>query len=237
MTDPITTPAEMREAAALLPCPFCGGSNAHISPVKRGDKHRMYPLVRCMDCYLDLPGQNGDYSTDGRTAIAAWNRRALPVAKPERPAEGLLRGAREALAMVQAEPAPVAVRVKPLVWQMEDGRQDDCPKWIADVDAKRYEVFKAWWGDQDKWGFVALGEFYHTEDAAKAAAEADHAVRVLSQIEALPAAQVRAEALREAARECDKLAGDPRMYGAERRRAAGQCAATIRAMIEKEPNE
>lgn len=43
-------------------------------------------------------------------------------------------------------------------------------------------------------------------------------------------AEVRREALDEAAKACDRLASDPRMYNADRRKAAGQCAAAIRAM-------
>lgn len=97
MTDQITTPAQMREAAALLPCPFCGSNNAIVLTVKRGDEHRMYPLVRCIGCYLDMPGQNGDYSTDGRTAIAAWNRRALPVAEQQEVRDKALEDAAQAV--------------------------------------------------------------------------------------------------------------------------------------------
>ena len=39
-----------------------------------------------------------------------------------------------------------------------------------------------------------------------------------------------ARGIEDAAKECDRLAGDPAMYGAERRRAAGQCSAAIRAL-------
>lgn len=45
---------------------------------------------------------------------------------------------------------------------------------------------------------------------------------------------IRAQALEEAAKECDKLGCDPRMYTSERRRGAGQCAAAIRALIGEE---
>ena len=63
----------------LLPCPFCGGDDIHVLSVNRRDKSRLYPFVRCMGCYLDLPGENEDYSPEGKTAIAAWNRRAIPA--------------------------------------------------------------------------------------------------------------------------------------------------------------
>lgn len=45
-------------------------------------------------------------------------------------------------------------------------------------------------------------------------------------------ATAREDTLREAASECQRLAGDPRMYNSDRRRAAGQCAAAILALIE-----
>lgn len=40
-----------------------------------------------------------------------------------------------------------------------------------------------------------------------------------------------AVALEQAAKECDRLGSDPRMYSSERRRGAGQCAAAIRNLI------
>lgn len=45
------------------------------------------------------------------------------------------------------------------------------------------------------------------------------------------AAPVVAVCMEEAAKVCDKLASDPRMYTAERRRGCGQCAAAIRNLI------
>jgi hypothetical protein len=41
---------------------------------------------------------------------------------------------------------------------------------------------------------------------------------------------IRSDALEEAAKTCDKLACDPRMYGSNKRRAFGQAAAAIRAL-------
>lgn len=58
----------------LKPCPFCGSDNTHVFPAQRGG-YRFYPFIRCMECYLDLPGANDDYSLEGKTAIVAWNTR------------------------------------------------------------------------------------------------------------------------------------------------------------------
>ena len=67
----------------LLPCPFCGKHDeglrswpptcerdASYNPADRG-----YPVVRCGKCGVEMPGDNWDQSK--RSAIAAWNRRAL----------------------------------------------------------------------------------------------------------------------------------------------------------------
>ena len=108
-------------------------------------------------------------------------------------------------ALPVAEPAPVAVRVKPLV----AGRH---PRgfiatdhggggaYIFALNGGRYECIKG----------LAHSPRFDTSKEALAAAQADHAARVLSQIDAVPAAQVRAAALEEAAKlppyDCD---GDP----------------------------
>ena len=46
-------------------------------------------------------------------------------------------------------------------------------------------------------------------------------------------ALIRPATLEEAAKVCDALASDPRMYSSERRRGTGQCAAAIRALKDK----
>lgn len=53
------------------------------------------------------------------------------------------------------------------------------------------------------------------------------------QADAAALRQARLDALEEAAKACDKLASDPRMYSAERRRGCGQCSAAILALMEK----
>lgn len=38
---------------------------------------RAFPVVRCVGCYAQVPGKDWDYSC--KSAIAAWNTRALPL--------------------------------------------------------------------------------------------------------------------------------------------------------------
>lgn len=59
----------------LRNCPFCGGERVQVYAAVRNSQERIYPIARCMGCYLDLPGKNDDYSYDGKTARAAWNTR------------------------------------------------------------------------------------------------------------------------------------------------------------------
>ena len=85
----------------LLPCPFCGGESAYMSPptcrpeTPYNPSHRLYPMVRCRDCGALVDGENEDYR--GNTAIAAWNRRTRIAAEPTmygalREAEAVLQG-------------------------------------------------------------------------------------------------------------------------------------------------
>lgn len=154
MTDPISTPAQMREAAARE----CDRLGAEFAAEGAPTAKRM----------MDL---------------ASDRIRALPV----------------------AEPAPVAVRVKPLV----AGRHPrgfiatdhgGGAAYIFALNGGRYECIKG----------LAHSPRFDTSKEALAAAQADHDARILSQIDAVPAAQVRAEALEEAAAlppyDCD---GDP----------------------------
>lgn len=91
------------------------------------------------------------------------------------------------------------VRVKPLEWVLDPDRQKDTPKWRAvDATGLSYEIFKAWWGHQQDWGFVALGEFHRTEEAAKAAAQADFERRIRSALVSPTSAPASVAAMKEA---------------------------------------
>ncbi len=81
----------------------------------------------------------------------------------------------------------VGAKVRELEWVEMPDRDPESASWIAETDLGRsYRVFAAWWGAQNKYGYVFDG-FYHTENEAKAAAQADYERRVLSALEA-PAA-------------------------------------------------
>jgi hypothetical protein len=64
----------------LLPCPFCGSEKHHVMEptARREDKYdptdRLFPVVRCASCFVDVLGNDGDFTCV--SAIAAWNRRA-----------------------------------------------------------------------------------------------------------------------------------------------------------------
>lgn len=68
----------MTDKRELLPCPFCGGvahrmpPTASINdPIKDGG--RLYPIVRCLDCYCEVGGNNYDYLA--HSAADKWNNR------------------------------------------------------------------------------------------------------------------------------------------------------------------
>ena len=155
MTD-ITTPAQMREAAARL-----------------AEKRAKYTMEAIKNATASALVSNIVTVTEAKVAhFIAAAIRALPV----------------------AEPAPVAVRVKPLV----AGRHPrgfiatdhgGGAAYIFALNGGRYECIKG----------LAHSPRFDTSKEALAAAQADHAARVLSQIDAVPAAQVRSEALEEAA--------------------------------------
>lgn len=72
MTNPITTHEQMRKAAALLPCPFCGGE-AYLS---NDASHSRAYFIGCNvdDCFGEI-----HWGQTKAEAIAAWNRRATPT--------------------------------------------------------------------------------------------------------------------------------------------------------------
>jgi hypothetical protein len=84
------------------------------------------------------------------------------------------------LSAALAHPGQVReIAIKPLEWGLEPGRAAAFPRWNATVFGETYSVFKAWWGKEDKWGFV-FKEFHHSAEAAKAAAQADYEQRIRS---------------------------------------------------------
>lgn len=103
---------------------------------------------------------------------------------------GDLRRARVAYDALSA-PVEAPVAVKPLTWISELNRPHDSPAWNAGFPdlGVFFRVFKAWWGDQDKWAYVYDG-FYHTEQEAKAAAQADYEQRIRSALIATAEAPV-----------------------------------------------
>lgn len=79
--EPSTETAPERPMELLL-CPFCGSGKASLllptcrpeTPYNPAD--RLYPVVRCSECYADIPGDNEDYK--GGSAITKWNTRVAP---------------------------------------------------------------------------------------------------------------------------------------------------------------
>src|SRR5690606_24953660 len=69
---------------------------------------------------------------------------------------------RAALRSQSPEPSSSEVRVKPLEWVLQEDRDPEYPRWNAEAIGTRYSVFKAWWGTQNKWGFVSCDGFHDT---------------------------------------------------------------------------
>ena len=98
---------------------------------------------------------------------------------------------------------------------------------------KNYQIGLSWSAYRGRNTPVAGGTCVSLE-SAKAAAQADYAARILAALDVQPApdaAMVRAEALEDAAKACDRIAGNTADFPRDHRRAAGQCAAMIRALI------
>ena len=192
MTDPITTPAQMREAAALVE----------------------------------------------RVAAAMWSAEAMRAAlnvghtrTPERFASWLCLAEAAIRALPVAEPEPLAVRVKPLVWTQVETYGGTV--WDAIGSMTVYRIIPKPDGRYlltDPNCEIAA----HTLDEAQSAAEADHAARIRSQIDAVPAAQVRAEALEEAAKYHGNFLMTQTSLPVEKIVCSEEA---IRALIEKETNE
>lgn len=82
-----------------------------------------------------------------------------------------------------------AVKVKPLVWELEPDRPAEDPYWIARPnEQKRHVVLKAWCEALNRWEFV-WDIFCETEELAKTAAQADYDARILAAIQPDPDAR------------------------------------------------
>ena len=115
------TRPDAHEASAaeieLLPCPFCGSDHLNrMRPTCRSDddydpNDRAFPAVRCFNCYAEAIGDVWDHI--GKSAIAAWNRRA---------AAAELTTLRSALARAEEREAGL---VAALEWYAGDGSTYD----------------------------------------------------------------------------------------------------------------
>lgn len=59
----------------LRKCPFCGSKKAMPLSADRNSQERLFPIVRCMGCFTDVPGDNDDFTYGAKSAIKAWNTR------------------------------------------------------------------------------------------------------------------------------------------------------------------
>lgn len=130
------------------------------------------------------------------------------------------------------KPEPQAAKVKPLQWVFHDATRNYSAVYISDgwtISRKGTGHFVLYNREFNE----GMDRAYQTLEGAQAAAEADHAARILSQIEAVSAAQVRAEALEEAAK-LPPYDGDGDPAGPFDHHVFVKRDA-IRALIEKEP--
>lgn len=142
----------------LKPCPFCGSERASPIPANRKSPERHYPIVRCMGCFIDVPGKTDDFSLDCRTAVTTWNRRADP-----------------GIAALEAQLSE-RVRVKPMEW--------DCRQADTAIGAYRINVFTSGVIVLLDGAIIPGARGLVSESEAKAAAQADYERRILSALEA-----------------------------------------------------
>ena len=129
----MTSPEKLTDSQTLLPCPFCGATNAMMfeptcrpeTPYNPAD--RLFPIVRCMTCYAEAAGDNEDYR--GGTAIARWNRRT-PIESSTEPVATILEDGTVCVTLDEIEEAvtseitryfssPLAVSEAPLQLDVE----------------------------------------------------------------------------------------------------------------------
>ena len=110
----------------------------------------------------------------------------------------------------------MTIKVKPLTWCGSGSGSR-----FEETSCGAYQIFYAGSADKAILSYGAakktVGE-YHSDilgQAAKAAAQADYEARILSAIEPVDPAAIRAEALREAAATCDGRAEEIKMEAAQ----------------------
>lgn len=185
------------EAPELKPCPFCGGDAELMYPE---ELERYDGTVVCMKCHAASPDKD-----NWKDAIEAWNTRAnlptydvvfaagIDAAKkaiadlPRGRTDAVDEGHEQAFRAVEAltPSAPVRPKVKPLRW--EDKEIKDLDDGIM-IHLGPYSV-RLWHGRLGaRLNYLDLPIFVDAQAnglsrSIKAAAQADHEVRILSQIE------------------------------------------------------
>ena len=77
------------------------------------------------------------------------------------------------VAMSQAAAVLELVGPRELMWEAEYIAATGLNNWTCKTPhGNELRVFRAWWGMQNVWGYVFDGEFYYTDVAAQAAAQA-----------------------------------------------------------------
>lgn len=88
----------MTDKRELLACPLCGGVALDLPPTASindpiKDGGRLYPIVRCLDCYCEVGGDN--YDETMHSAVDKWNNRCDPVDSSFNPGWCMLEATRQ----------------------------------------------------------------------------------------------------------------------------------------------
>ena len=131
----------MNEENTLLPCPFCGGTDALVEQLDSDASVVICESAIGEHCACLARGPVGVQQDDGEiqpgkdAAIEAWNRRAFAehdpaTAKPE--------PGRYVLAWMQGRATPIRAMWVPSKWLEAD---DECPEDWAEYDEDKDEYF------------------------------------------------------------------------------------------------
>jgi hypothetical protein len=71
------------------------------------------------------------------------------------------------------------VGVKPLAWRQHPDGETQRYEGVTAI-GNNYAVFKAWWGAQNKWGWIGNDEFHHSDVDARSACNIDYEQRIRS---------------------------------------------------------